>query len=67
MQNIENKEAAKVFLRKIFHSKELDTKIFIRKEFRRQMRPILELHWEGGGYKIVTFRIPPRRPRSKAF
>ena len=47
MQNIENKEAARAFLRKIFHPKELDIKIFIRKELRRKIRHILELHWEG--------------------
>ena len=46
MQNIENKEEEKVFLRKIFHPKELDVKILIRKELRRKMRPILELQWE---------------------
>jgi hypothetical protein len=46
MQNIENKEEEKVFPRKIFHPKELDVKILIRKELRRKMRPILELNWE---------------------
>ena len=46
MQNIDNKGAAIVFPRKIFHPKELDVKILIRKELRRKIRPILELHWE---------------------
>jgi hypothetical protein len=51
MQNIENKEAGKVFLRKIFHPKELDIKIFIRKELLRKIRHILELRWEGAVIK----------------
>jgi hypothetical protein len=43
--------AGKVFLRKIFHPKELDIKIFIRKELLRKIRHILELRWEGAVIK----------------
>ena len=46
LQNIDNKETARIFPRKIFHPKELDIKILIRKELLRKIRPILELHWE---------------------
>ena len=45
-QDRENKETARISPRKIFHPKELDVKILIRKELRRKIRPILELHWE---------------------
>ena len=50
LQNIDNKETARIFPCKIFHPKELDIKIFIRKELRRKIRPILELQWE----EVVT-------------
>ena len=46
LQNIDNKETARIFPCKIFHPKELDIKIFIRKGLRRKIRHILELHWE---------------------
>jgi hypothetical protein len=34
-QNIDNKETAKLFPRKVLHSKELDVEILIRKELRQ--------------------------------
>jgi hypothetical protein len=40
-QDIENKEAVRISPRKIFHPKELDVKILIRKELRRKRCPIL--------------------------
>jgi hypothetical protein len=66
-QNIDNKETAKIFPRKVLHSKELDVEILIRKELRRKMRPAHELPLGRGSYLIVTLGIAPDEPRIKAF
>jgi hypothetical protein len=46
LQNIDNKETAGILSCKIFHPKELDIKILIRKELRHKIRSILDIKWQ---------------------